>query len=67
MLTVTHMGTQPWKLGPQLAGALSRDRQGGITAMSGTPVGPAWAQCVLRMPEAEGALVVSELSPLSET
>lgn len=37
-LTVTHMGTQPWKLGPQLAGALSRGRQGGVSVISGSPV-----------------------------
>lgn len=44
MLVVTHMGIQPWKLGPRLAGAESRDRRAGLTAISGTPDGPACSQ-----------------------
>lgn len=32
---VTHMGIQPWKLGPWLAGVVNRNRQGGLTAIPG--------------------------------
>lgn len=54
MQTVAHVGIQPWKLGPRLAGALSRSMLGGITAISETSDGPAWAQRALRVPEQEG-------------
>ena len=63
MLMVSHMGIQPWKLDPWLAGALAGTGKVASQLYQGALIIQPVHSSVLRMPKPEVALVFSESKP----